>query len=59
MDGPEVKRIREALCVSQAVLAVALGVSRRTVEEWEQGRRCPKEDNEKALRELDANKGKA
>lgn len=38
---PEVKAIREQMGVSQDKFAVILGVSKRTVENWEQGRRHP------------------
>ena len=38
---PEVKAIRERLGVSQGKFAMILGVSKRTVENWEQGRRHP------------------
>ncbi|MEC8428214.1 MAG: NadS family protein [Pseudomonadota bacterium] len=38
---PEVKAIRERLRVSQDQFALILGVSKRTVENWEQGRRHP------------------
>ena len=38
---PEVKAIRERLGISQDRFAVILGVSKRTVENWEQGRRHP------------------
>lgn len=38
---PEVKVIRERLGVSQDKFAMILGVSKRTVENWEQGRRHP------------------
>jgi putative transcriptional regulator len=38
---PEVKAIRDRLGVSQEKFAVILGVSKRTVENWEQGRRHP------------------
>ena len=38
---PEVKAIRERMGVSQEKFAVILGVSKRTVENWEQGRRHP------------------
>ncbi len=38
---PEVKVIRERLGVSQEKFALILGVSKRTVENWEQGRRHP------------------
>ena len=39
--NPEVKAIREQLGVSQDKFAMILGVSKRTVENWEQGRRHP------------------
>ncbi|MEW8660642.1 MAG: NadS family protein [Candidatus Thiodiazotropha endolucinida] len=38
---PEVKAIRERIGVSQEKFALLLGVSKRTVENWEQGRRHP------------------
>ncbi|MES9987104.1 MAG: NadS family protein [Candidatus Thiodiazotropha endolucinida] len=38
---PEVKAIRERIGVSQERFALLLGVSKRTVENWEQGRRHP------------------
>ena len=37
----EVKAIREKLGISQHKFALILGVSKRTVENWEQGRRHP------------------
>jgi len=37
----EVKAIRDRLGVSQDKFAMILGVSKRTVENWEQGRRHP------------------
>lgn len=38
---PQVRAIREQLGVSQDKFALLLGVSKRTVENWEQGRRHP------------------
>jgi len=38
---PEVKAIREKMGFSQDKFALVLGVSKRTVENWEQGRRHP------------------
>ncbi|MCG8018503.1 MAG: helix-turn-helix domain-containing protein [Candidatus Thiodiazotropha sp. 'RUGA'] len=38
---PEVKAIREKIGVSQEKFAFLLGVSKRTVENWEQGCRHP------------------
>lgn len=36
-----VRAVREKLRVSQPIFAAALGVSERTVEAWEQGKRVP------------------
>lgn len=38
---PEVKEIREKIGLSQSRFAVMIGVSKRTLENWEQGRRHP------------------
>jgi len=38
---PPIARTREALALSQAEFARLLGVSVRTLQEWEQGRRAP------------------
>jgi putative transcriptional regulator len=38
---PPVSSIRERTGLSQAKFAVLLGVSVRTLQEWEQGRRAP------------------
>ena len=38
---PEVAAIRERTGLSQAKFAMLLGVSVRTLQEWEQGRRAP------------------
>ena len=38
---PEVKAIREMTGLSQARFATLIGVSNRTLENWEQGRRHP------------------
>ncbi len=38
---PEVKVIREKTGLSQAHFATLIGVSKRTLENWEQGRRHP------------------
>ena len=62
---PEVKSIRDHLGVSQEKFALLIGVSKRTVENWEQGRRHPtgparsllhivEADPEHALRALNA-----
>jgi putative transcriptional regulator len=41
MNPPEIKSIREALSVSQREFALMIGVSVRTLQNWEQGRREP------------------
>lgn len=38
---PEVKTIRERIGLSQTRFAQLIGVSKRTLENWEQGRRRP------------------
>jgi len=38
----DVKRIREQVSVSQAQFGLMIGVSERTVQNWEQGRRKPR-----------------
>ena len=38
---PDVARIREGTGLSQARFAQLLGVSARTLQDWEQGRRTP------------------
>lgn len=51
---PEVKLIRERLGISQGKFATILGVSKRTVENWEQGRRHPTGAARSLLRIVDA-----
>jgi putative transcriptional regulator len=42
-DWPaELRELRERLRVSQSGLALRLGISLRTLQEWEQGRRAPR-----------------
>ena len=38
---PDISRIREKTGLSQARFAALLGVSVRTLQDWEQGRRAP------------------
>ena len=38
---PEIRRVRERLDVSQGEFAIMIGVSIRTLQNWEQGRRQP------------------
>ena len=51
---PEVITIRERMGVSQEKFALMLGVSKRTVENWEQGRRHPTGAARSLLRIVDA-----
>ena len=41
LEAAEIRAIRDALGVSQAVMAYGLRVSKRTLEGWEQGRSAP------------------
>ena len=51
---PEVKRIRENTGLSQNQFALLIGVSKRTLENWEQGRRHPTGPAKALLRILEA-----
>ena len=51
---PEVKVIREKVGLSQNRFALLIGVSKRTLENWEQGRRHPTGPAKALLRILDA-----
>ena len=48
LTGDQIKQIREALGISRTVFAHQLRVSKRTLENWEQGRAEPN-DQAKAL----------
>lgn len=52
---PEVKSIRAKTGLSQNGFANVLGVSKRTLENWEQGRRSPTGPARALLKILDAN----
>lgn len=41
IEAPEIKTIRDKLRVSQSESALMIGVSVRTLQNWEQGRRSP------------------
>jgi putative transcriptional regulator len=41
VDAPDVKRIREQYRLSQTEFAALLGISVKSVQNWEQGRRTP------------------
>ena len=51
---PEVKLIREKVGLSQSQFALLLGVSKRTLENWEQGRRHPTGPAKELLRIVEA-----
>lgn len=53
----DVRRIRENLHMSQAGLALALGVSKRTVEAWETGKNAPSNPSNKLLYLVEKDKG--
>lgn len=41
VEAPDVKRIRERFELSQSEFAALLGISLKTLQNWEQGRRSP------------------
>ena len=52
-DAPDVKAIREKTGLSQAQFAVVMGVSVRTLQNWEQGHRAPQGPAVSLLRIVD------
>jgi putative transcriptional regulator len=40
-DGPDVKKVRESFGLTQIEFAILLGISVKTLRNWEQGRRQP------------------
>ena len=50
---PQVKAIREKIGLSQSRFASLIGVSKRTLENWEQGRRHPTGPAKALLRIID------
>lgn len=58
MNPPDIKKIRETLHVSQNEFALMIGVSVRTLQNWEQGRRKP-EGPAKALLRIASKNPKA
>jgi putative transcriptional regulator len=58
ISPPEIKAVREKLHVSQSEFAAMIGVSPRTLQNWEQGRRTP-EGPAKALLKVAARNPKA
>lgn len=59
LPEPEVKLIREKIGLSQNRFAMLIGVSKRTLENWEQGRRHPSGPAKALLRILDADPERA
>jgi putative transcriptional regulator len=53
--GDEVKHIRAQLGLSQNGMALALGVSKRTIEAWEAGRISPRKATGRLLYLIDNN----
>ena len=51
--APDVKAIRERLGLSQSRFAAMIGVSSRTLQNWEQGRRAPDGPAKALLRVVD------
>lgn len=41
VEAPDVRKIRESMSLSQSDFAALLGISVRTLQNWEQGRREP------------------
>lgn len=41
VEIPDIKQIRKKLNVTQLVFAQMIGISKRTLENWEQGKRTP------------------
>lgn len=56
---PEVRLIREKVGLSQNRFAMLIGVSKRTLENWEQGRRHPSGPAKALLRILDTDPERA
>jgi putative transcriptional regulator len=50
-----VKRIREKIGMSQTMFAKHYAFNSRTLQEWEQGRRVPSENQQILLRLIDSN----
>jgi putative transcriptional regulator len=54
MDAAAIRALRERIGTSQAVFAMALNVSTKTVQAWESGARTPDGGNLKLLRVAEA-----
>jgi len=53
LDAPDVKTIREKTGLSQSRFAIVMGVSVRTLQNWEQGHRTPQGPAVSLLRIVD------
>jgi putative transcriptional regulator len=53
LADPNVREIRSNMGLSQSAFAALLGVSPRTLQDWEQGRRAPKGPAKSLLRVAD------
>ncbi len=58
IEPPDIREVREKLNVSQNEFAIMIGVSVRTLQNWEQGRRTP-EGPAKALLRIASKNPKA
>ena len=54
MTGDQIKRIREATGLSQSKLAIWLGVSLSSLQDWEEGRSPPTKRAIKLLQKAEA-----
>ena len=54
-DVPDIKEVRKKLHVSQGEFALMIGVSKSTVQNWEQGRREPEGPAKALLRIAEKN----
>jgi putative transcriptional regulator len=57
IKAPEIKTVREKLNVSQSEFALLIGVTVRTLQNWEQGRRKPEGPAKALLRIASKNPG--
>ena len=55
IEPPRIKMVREKLHASQSAFALMIGVSTRTLQNWEQGRRRPEGPAKALLRVAERN----
>ena len=58
MTGDQIKRIREALGLSQSKFAMWLGVSLSSLQDWEEGRHSPTKRAMRLLQKAEASASK-